>query len=141
MFFRTAFGAHLAWYQVSTCKQATNGAAAHRVLLLWCSGLHGETLSVDERHYVVKAWQGKAKGAKQWAAMRLLLELGHHLDPAFFSDTPEGLCYSCNLQSTHVPALSLAFVQSVEGLWCIQYIGCFTLLAFFLTIQKVCHNV
>lgn len=81
-----------------------------------CSGLHGETLVVDEQHYVVKAFRGKAKMAKQWAAMRLLLELGHHIDPAFFSDTPEGLCFLIPVLHTcsFEPHLCLQLVCSLN---------------------------
>lgn len=67
------------------------------IVFLSCRGLHGETLMVDDQHHVVRGWKGKLKNAQRWAAMRLLMELGHQIDPAFFKDTPEGVlcCTIC----------------------------------------------
>ena len=44
-------------------------------------------------HHVARGTTNTKQTAKRWAAMRLLKELNHVIDPAFFRDTPEGqLC-------------------------------------------------
>ena len=84
---------------------------ANECPLLHRRGLRAETLVVDEQQYVVRAWQVSKKVTQRWAALRLLLELGHQVDPAFFRDTPEGrlnpnlLC--CAVASETLMALRL----------------------------------
>ena len=44
-------------------------------------------------HHAARGTTNTKQTAKRWAAMRLLKELNHVIDPAFFRDTPEGqLC-------------------------------------------------
>ncbi|KAL3137125.1 hypothetical protein ABBQ32_006698 [Trebouxia sp. C0010 RCD-2024] len=55
------------------------------------SGRFCEAVDCGAGHAVARGTTSTKQTSRRWAAMRLLQELSHTIDPAFFRDTPEGL--------------------------------------------------
>ncbi|KAL3148469.1 hypothetical protein ABBQ38_013914 [Trebouxia sp. C0009 RCD-2024] len=61
------------------------------------SGRFCEAVDCGAGHAVARGTTSTKQTSRRWAAMRLLQELNHTIDPAFFRDTPEGMSLSHRL--------------------------------------------
>lgn len=62
----------------------------YKVVRVGCSGRFCEVVDCGSGHAVARGITTTKQTSRRWAAMRLLQELDHTIDPAFFKDTPEG---------------------------------------------------
>ena len=70
----------------------------------YCSGRFTEVVDCGHGEHIARGTTAAKQTSRRWAAMRLLQELHHTIDPAFFRDTPQGVCslqsQGCSSRST-----------------------------------------